>query len=227
MAGIVSVGATPRSRRTVQPSLPFDAIAASLPELLARAREHGVAFRLAGAAIKVSNPHLLPPDVYAALRAQRAELWDLLGGTALHQPSIDLLGQLNVRAVVPQTVEQAKALLAQAGQRAQRPLRRGTAAGQPGAPDRFGRRLGLAGRQGSGHPGSVPDDLLRAAAAGGPRGHWLGRPVLPARSALGRAGDGFRRGERRRRFPGQALLRRRMRPRRIWDRRVRWCPAAR
>jgi len=101
----------PRAGRTS--TRPVEAGTAPLPTLLAIARQHAVTFRIIGARLQVTNPGRLPLDVYAALRARRAELWAHLGGEALHQPSLDLLAKLKVSAVVPQTVEEAHTLLAQ------------------------------------------------------------------------------------------------------------------
>jgi hypothetical protein len=92
---------------------PIDSATATLAQLLSVADDSGVTFRLSGAEIEVTSSNRLTPDVYAALRNRRDELWDFFGGTALHQPSLDLLAQLSVQTVVPQTVTEAETLLAQ------------------------------------------------------------------------------------------------------------------
>ena len=96
----------PRVR--LAPARPVDAGTAPLPTLLAISRQNAVTFRIAGARIQVTNPGRLPLDVYAALRARRAELWTHLGGEALHQPALDLLTRLNIRAVVPQMLKKLR-----------------------------------------------------------------------------------------------------------------------
>jgi hypothetical protein len=96
-----------------RPATSIDAATADLPQLLTAATNAGVSFRVSGAEIEVSNPNRLAPDIYAALRNRRGELWDFLGGATLHQPSLDLLAQLGVEAVVPQSAAEAQALLAQ------------------------------------------------------------------------------------------------------------------
>jgi DNA polymerase-1 len=85
---------------------------ASLSELLTAASRDEVSFRIAGGRIAVTNPERLLPDLYAALRNRRDELWEHLGGYALHQPSLDLLERLKVRVVVPPTADEARELLA-------------------------------------------------------------------------------------------------------------------
>jgi DNA polymerase I-like protein with 3'-5' exonuclease and polymerase domains len=87
--------------------------ATSLAELLARTRGSGAAFRLHGHAVQVLRPSRLPPNLHADLKARRDELWDHLGGAALDQPSLDLLATLGVQIVVPNTVEEAIAWVAE------------------------------------------------------------------------------------------------------------------
>jgi hypothetical protein len=82
--------------------------------LLKLASKAGATFRLAGSQLRV----IAPPDaalqpVLAALKARKEDLWALLGGRDLDQPSLDLIGRLGVEPVVPQTIEEAHALLAE------------------------------------------------------------------------------------------------------------------
>jgi DNA polymerase-1 len=102
-----------RSARTKAAPVPFEAATASVAQLLSTATDAGATFRVSGAEIAVSRANWLAPDIYAALRHRRDELWDFLGGTALHQPSLDLLAQLGVQVVVPKTLAEAEILLAQ------------------------------------------------------------------------------------------------------------------
>jgi DNA polymerase-1 len=82
-----------------------------IAELLALTCDSGVGFRLRGNNVLVLRPDCLPPDIKAALRAHVPELWAHLGGTALDRPSIELLAQLKVKAVVPRTLDEAQRLL--------------------------------------------------------------------------------------------------------------------
>jgi DNA polymerase I-like protein with 3'-5' exonuclease and polymerase domains/DNA modification methylase len=85
-----------------------------LPALLMLANKAGATFRLAGSQLRVTAPAdaALQP-VLAALKARKENLWALLGGRDLDQPSLDLIGRLGVEPVVPQTIEEAYALLAE------------------------------------------------------------------------------------------------------------------
>jgi DNA polymerase-1 len=109
-ASVAMTGGKSSSRR---PATSIDAATADLPQLLTAATNAGVSFRVSGAQIEVTNPDRLTSDIYAALRNRRDALWDFLSGTAVHQPSLDLLAQLGVQAVVPQTVAEAETLVAQ------------------------------------------------------------------------------------------------------------------
>jgi DNA polymerase I-like protein with 3'-5' exonuclease and polymerase domains len=87
---------------------------APVPELLRRARRAGVAFRLAGSQLHVDAPEdeALRP-VLAALKAQRAAVWDILGGSVLDTPSLELISKLGVEPVVPRTEDEAHQLIAE------------------------------------------------------------------------------------------------------------------
>jgi DNA polymerase I len=87
--------------------------AATLPELIRLAHKAGAGFRLNGARVRVLHSQLLAPDVMAELRERRTELWACLGGPEQDAPSLDLLAELGVQAVVPQSETEACHLLAQ------------------------------------------------------------------------------------------------------------------
>jgi 3'-5' exonuclease len=83
----------------------------STVDMLKAANKAGVRFRVAGGQLRVTGEVLsktLP--VLDALKSRREELMSLLGGAA-GQSSIDLLAALGVVAVVPETAEEAQALL--------------------------------------------------------------------------------------------------------------------
>jgi ribonuclease D len=85
----------------------------STADLLKAADKAGVRFRVAGGQLRVTGevpPEMLP--VLDALKGRRKELMRLMGGDA-GQSSIGLLAALGVVAVVPETVEEAQALLAE------------------------------------------------------------------------------------------------------------------
>jgi hypothetical protein len=86
----------------------------SLPELLKVANQAGVTFRLKGSQLHITAPEdeALKP-VLAALKAQKPALWELLGGTDLDLPSLQLIKQLGVEPVVPRTTEEARQLIAE------------------------------------------------------------------------------------------------------------------
>jgi DNA polymerase-1 len=108
---LATAAAPPRRarRRSASPSTYIRQ--APLAELLLAASRLEVSFRISGNGFEVARPERLPDDLYATLRGRQPELWDYLGGTALHQPSLDLLTQLGVRAAVPQTRAEAQMLL--------------------------------------------------------------------------------------------------------------------
>ena len=87
---------------------------APLPDLLKFANRAGVTFRLAGNQIRVTAPQdeTLRP-VLAALKAQQPTVWDILGGSALDAPSLELITRLGVEEVVPRTAEEALQLIAE------------------------------------------------------------------------------------------------------------------
>jgi DNA polymerase I-like protein with 3'-5' exonuclease and polymerase domains len=63
--------------------------------------------------VQVEHAANLPPDLRAALKRRRAELWDYLGGAALDQPPLDLVASLGVEICTPRTAEEASAMLAE------------------------------------------------------------------------------------------------------------------
>src|SRR5690348_2831020 len=85
-----------------------------VPGLLKRARRAGVAFRLVGAQLHVDAPddEALRP-ILAALKAQRAAVWAILGGNTLDAPSLELISRLGVEPVVPRTEAAACQLIAE------------------------------------------------------------------------------------------------------------------
>jgi DNA polymerase-1 len=83
-----------------------------LTELLVQARTVGTGFRLHGRAVQVIGASHLSLDLSCALQARCAEIWDFLGGTALDRPPIELLASLGITAIVPQTIDEARAALA-------------------------------------------------------------------------------------------------------------------
>jgi ribonuclease D len=96
--------------------------APTIPELVRAAVRAGVRFRLRGARVHAENPQRAEPAVMAALRASRDEVWAYLGGTALDQPSLDLMtGHFgNIRIVVPRDEVEALAAIAQIEEEADR-----------------------------------------------------------------------------------------------------------
>jgi DNA polymerase I-like protein with 3'-5' exonuclease and polymerase domains len=88
-------------------------LAAPLPELLAQATEAGTGFRLQGRAVRVTGASRMPQDLSSILKARCGELWDHLGGTALDQPSLELLKTLDISLVIPKTVAAAETALAE------------------------------------------------------------------------------------------------------------------
>jgi DNA polymerase-1 len=86
---------------------------ATISELLASTRNSGAGFRLRGNSVLVSQPSRLPPDIRATLRSRTRELWDHLGGSTLDRPSLELLARLAVQTVVPRTLDEAHAVLAE------------------------------------------------------------------------------------------------------------------
>jgi DNA polymerase-1 len=85
-----------------------------VPELLKRAHRAGASFRLAGSQLHVTAPEgeALRP-LLAALRAQRSAVWDILGGSGLDAPSLELISKLGVEPVVPRTEDEAHQLIAE------------------------------------------------------------------------------------------------------------------
>src|SRR5690242_17458119 len=83
-----------------------------VPELLKRAHRAGASFRLAGTQLRVTAPQdeALRP-LLAALKGQRAAVWDILGGNVLDAPSLELITRLGVEAVVPRTEAEAHQLI--------------------------------------------------------------------------------------------------------------------
>jgi DNA polymerase-1 len=107
--------ATTPTRPRVKRQKPDTPITADtpLPELLAKAGKLGVGFRPQGRAIYVINAALMPSYLSQILRARCAEIRDHLGGTRFDQPPLDLLAQLGVELMVPQTVKEARLALAE------------------------------------------------------------------------------------------------------------------
>jgi DNA polymerase I-like protein with 3'-5' exonuclease and polymerase domains len=87
--------------------------AATLSELVRIAHKAGADFRLNGARVRVRHSQLLAPDIVAELRERADELWAYFGGAELDAPSLTLLAELGVRAVVPQSEAEARQLLAE------------------------------------------------------------------------------------------------------------------
>src|SRR5436853_439885 len=83
----------------------------STADLLKAADKAGVRFRVVGGHTGEVPPEMLP--VLDALKGRRKELMRLMGGGDAGQSSIELLAALGVVAVVPETVEEAQALLAE------------------------------------------------------------------------------------------------------------------
>jgi DNA polymerase-1 len=85
---------------------------APVPELLKRAHRAGCSFRLVGGQLRVTAPEdeALRP-LLAALKAQRAAVWDILGGNTLDAPSLELITRLGVEAAVPRTEAEAHQLI--------------------------------------------------------------------------------------------------------------------
>jgi hypothetical protein len=73
-----------------------------LRRLLVEAEALGVGLRLAGADIALTG-RPPPSTLLNALRARRADLWDVLGGSCLDAPALNSLGQLGVDAVLVET----------------------------------------------------------------------------------------------------------------------------
>jgi 3'-5' exonuclease len=87
----------------------------NLPDLMRQACRLGASFRLRGEQVHVTAKHPSPAlvSVLAALRGEKEAIWSLLGGAAIDVPSLKLLGLLGVEAVVPRTLEEAQALIAE------------------------------------------------------------------------------------------------------------------
>jgi DNA polymerase-1 len=85
----------------------------SIAALLAATRDTGAGFRLWGQDVLVTQSSLLSPELRDELGYRGGELWDHLGGAALDQPSLDLLARLGVEIVVPRTLAEAQAALAE------------------------------------------------------------------------------------------------------------------
>jgi DNA polymerase I-like protein with 3'-5' exonuclease and polymerase domains/N6-adenosine-specific RNA methylase IME4 len=84
---------------------------AHLADLLAEAGRFGGRFKICGAQVRVENAWQLPDWLLAELGDRRDDLWKFLGGAAQDQPSLDLLAQLGVEVVVPQTEAEALDLI--------------------------------------------------------------------------------------------------------------------
>jgi DNA polymerase I-like protein with 3'-5' exonuclease and polymerase domains len=91
----------------------MSAAGTSIAALLQQTYGTGVGLRLYGNQVEVRHASSLPVALYAELRGRCGELWDHLGGAALDQPSLDLLADLRVEVVIPRTIEEAQALLAE------------------------------------------------------------------------------------------------------------------
>jgi DNA polymerase I-like protein with 3'-5' exonuclease and polymerase domains len=84
-----------------------------IAKLLAQAQAGGTGFRLCGRAIQVIGASRLSPELFAALKPRRREIWDHLGGTALDEPSLALLATLGVEIILPRSVTEAQTALAE------------------------------------------------------------------------------------------------------------------
>jgi DNA polymerase I-like protein with 3'-5' exonuclease and polymerase domains len=84
-----------------------------LAKLLAEARGAGATFRISGVHIVANRLRGVRPEVKAALRGRRDELWELFGGAVKDRPALDLMAALNIAPVVPTTAAEAADLLAE------------------------------------------------------------------------------------------------------------------
>lgn len=86
---------------------------APIEALLHQANALGVEFGLRGAQVRVLGADRLPIELREALRPRRDEIWGHLGGAALDAAPLALLHQLKVQLLVPSTIREAAAALAQ------------------------------------------------------------------------------------------------------------------
>src|SRR5271166_2646351 len=82
-------------------------------DLLRAAQQAGAQVRLHGGQVEFSSAHGLSPELRTLLRAHRDEVWTHLGGAALDAPPLALLHQLGVQLLVPTTMREAVAAVAQ------------------------------------------------------------------------------------------------------------------
>jgi DNA polymerase-1 len=87
----------------------------TISELVRAAVQAGAEFRLRGAQVGVGNAKLVDPEVMAALREARNDLWAYMGGRELDQPPLDLMARqfAGIRIVVPKDQNEARAAVAQ------------------------------------------------------------------------------------------------------------------
>jgi DNA polymerase-1 len=86
---------------------------APITELVRAANQAGVALRLQGEALEVVDVGRLPPGLLTVLQDRFDELWLYLGGVLRDQPALDLFSMFGVTLIIPDTVDEAKAALAQ------------------------------------------------------------------------------------------------------------------
>jgi DNA polymerase I-like protein with 3'-5' exonuclease and polymerase domains len=84
---------------------------AELIDMLLKAQHAGTGFRLYGCGVQVTGASRLPADISCALQIRCDELWEHLGGVTLDQPPLELLAALGVTVVIPETVDEARAVL--------------------------------------------------------------------------------------------------------------------